>query len=552
VEQCQLKELGGDQAALISEPDPLTYGLGLVFTTFMDRLKAWFHTGIAEDNERIRWIQNDKLPPRLELMDYFHAFETELNRNEMIGHVMATLHMLHITDIISPQYQQSMFKRRRPQGEATMRDVAPKMEHLPVKFVQLLTSLREKTNRSMPSMSLPETLTAEELRDRPTDAGVPDDDEEEGDPWDALDVNEYEGPSVGKAKASHAAPPDPSAKAPPTEQDSPTAASTGEPTKENELRGTVCPKHTKGHVAKYRIMLDENINSEVAEHCVVDGHSFELTTKTCWEMDGAENLRYPDRMDRHKTKVNAVIRGQPGQDATAFTDQMWLDLDDFFRMFNKMLPKRVNPMSVEELIALLYHDSKCRFEFQCIAGHQKATRKGLAYWPFRIRAVQGHTKRAMDTAAASDAFNAVKIYASSGAAAFQRMNAKGKKITTAEKCPGVIYHRTTKGNWKGILRDGFVAGGGERNSSGRAHSYFSEVQVSDNLDMPIWRKGVLKTPKVFLMHKKRPRVFLSPNIRPLVFLCCEKRQKRKLAGAWPSSNEPTIAFYFGDFVSVHG
>jgi Tfp pilus assembly protein PilE len=98
----------------------------------------------------------------------------------MIGHVMATLHMLHITDIISPQYQQSMFKRRRPQGEATMRDVAPKMEHLPVKFVQLLTSLREKTNRSMPSMSLPETLTAEELRDRPTDAGVPDDDEEEG------------------------------------------------------------------------------------------------------------------------------------------------------------------------------------------------------------------------------------------------------------------------------------------------------------------------------------------------------------------------------------
>ena len=63
----QLKELGVDQAALISEPDPLTYGLGLVFTTFMDRLKAWFHTEIAEDNERIRWIQNDKLPPRLEL-----------------------------------------------------------------------------------------------------------------------------------------------------------------------------------------------------------------------------------------------------------------------------------------------------------------------------------------------------------------------------------------------------------------------------------------------------------------------------------------------------
>ena len=165
----QLKELGVDQAALISEPDPLTCGLGLIFTTFMDRLKDWFHTEIAENNERIRWIQNDRLPPRLELRDYFHAFETELNRSEMIGYVMATLHMLHMTDIISPQYQQSLYKRKRPQGEATMRYVPPKMEHLPVKFVQLLTSLREKTNKSMPSMSLPEDLTAEELRDRPTD-----------------------------------------------------------------------------------------------------------------------------------------------------------------------------------------------------------------------------------------------------------------------------------------------------------------------------------------------------------------------------------------------
>ena len=33
-------------------------------------------------------------------------------------------------------------------------------------------------------------------------------------PWDALDPDEHEGPSVGKAKASHEAPPDPKAKAP--------------------------------------------------------------------------------------------------------------------------------------------------------------------------------------------------------------------------------------------------------------------------------------------------------------------------------------------------
>ena len=35
-----LLELGVDQAALIGEPDPLVYGLGMIFTTFVDRIKA--------------------------------------------------------------------------------------------------------------------------------------------------------------------------------------------------------------------------------------------------------------------------------------------------------------------------------------------------------------------------------------------------------------------------------------------------------------------------------------------------------------------------------
>ena len=170
-----------------------------------------------------------------------------------------------------------------------------------------------------PSMSLPEALTAEELRDRPTDAGVPDDDDEEGDPWDALDVNEYEGPSVGKAKASHAAPPDSSAKAPPAEPESPTAASTGEPTRENELSGTVCPKHARGHVEKYRIMLDENINSEVVEHCVVDGHSFELNPQFL-------QLIVPP----HNVALDPVHDGIP--------IALWIPLPPNWKGFNSILP----------------------------------------------------------------------------------------------------------------------------------------------------------------------------------------------------------------------
>ena len=74
-----------EEAALIGEPDPLVYGLSKVFAMFIDRLKAWFQAEIVSTNERLRWIDNDKLPARLELKDYFHAFESEENRSEMIG-----------------------------------------------------------------------------------------------------------------------------------------------------------------------------------------------------------------------------------------------------------------------------------------------------------------------------------------------------------------------------------------------------------------------------------------------------------------------------------
>ena len=130
-------------------------------------------------------------------------------------------------------------------------------------------------------------------------------------------------------------------------------------------------------------------------------------------------------------------------------------------------------------MALLWHDSTARFEFQCVAGHQTATRKGLAYWPFKIRAAQWHSKRAISTAAASDTFNATAIYADSSAAALKKVSATGKTIITPEETPGVIYYRTTRGNWKGILDSGFIPGGGDRVSSGRAHSYLSEARVEE-------------------------------------------------------------------------
>lgn len=209
-----------------------------------------------------------------------------------------------------------------------MKDRAPRMEALPGAFVELLRLPNEKVNKPTPSMSFPESLMAEELRDRLTDAGQAEDDD---DPCASLDENEYEGPSVGRAKASH---PTPKEAAPaPVQQEltPPQAAVEGEPLAENDLPGTVCPKYCKNHVGKHRYLLDEDINGKVVEHVTVDGHPYELITKTSWEMDGADGLRFPQRMYDHRTKVNAVTRGQPGQDTSCFNDEMWMDLDDFFR-----------------------------------------------------------------------------------------------------------------------------------------------------------------------------------------------------------------------------
>ena len=154
-----------------------------------------------------------------------------------------------------------------------------------------------------------------------------------------------------------------------------------------------------------------------------------------------------------------------------------MELEDFFREFNLMLPNKVKEPTVTELISLLAHDNKCRFEFKCAAGLQSATRKGLAYWPFKIRAVQGHSEKAVQKAAASDTFNATLVNAGGGTVALSKVSLTGKPLATMEETPGVIYHRTSRGNWKGILESGFVPGGGDRVSSGRAHNYFSDKKV---------------------------------------------------------------------------
>ena len=94
----QLKDLGVDQVALVGEPDTLVYVLREHdFHHLCRESEGMVREGHwVSENERIRWIKNDKLPARLELSGYFHASESEENRSEMIGWVMSTFQLLHM------------------------------------------------------------------------------------------------------------------------------------------------------------------------------------------------------------------------------------------------------------------------------------------------------------------------------------------------------------------------------------------------------------------------------------------------------------------------
>jgi hypothetical protein len=80
--------------------------------------------------------------------------------------------------------------------------------------------------------------------------------------------------------------------------------------------------------------------------------------------------------------------------------------------------------------------------------------------------VQGHSQKPITKASASDTFNATMVYSNSGAGALSKVSLTGKPIVTADETPGAIYHRiyhrTTKANWKGMIKGGFIPGGSGR------------------------------------------------------------------------------------------
>ena len=75
----------------------------------------------------------------------------------------------------------------------------PRPDELPVACQELLRHSLNKVNKPAATIREAQKFTKEELNHRPADPV-------DGPPEEEVDVNEHEGQSVGKAKASHAVP----------------------------------------------------------------------------------------------------------------------------------------------------------------------------------------------------------------------------------------------------------------------------------------------------------------------------------------------------------
>ena len=130
----------------------------------------------------------------------------------------------------------------RFKGAPVSRDRPVQKQNLPIACQELLKALHEKVMVPAPFALEAQSFAKEKVQRFPPEATDGNPYEDDDDPWAAVDVNEFEGPSVGKAKASHPAP-KPAAKAAakaPSSSTSPRQATlTGEPGPENVEDGTI-------------------------------------------------------------------------------------------------------------------------------------------------------------------------------------------------------------------------------------------------------------------------------------------------------------------------
>lgn len=236
--------------------------------------------------------------------------------------------------------------------------------------------------------------------------------------------------------------------------------------------------HLEGHVESYHYRLEEDVNGKLVDHVVIDGHAYELiVVDQNMLISDTKRFWFRQEVKDNLTKFSKVLRGRSDKfEKLNFDSNVFLDLEDFAAAYLQDCRAQDRRLSMEDIIAAVQKDKKGRMEVLCAAGLQIASRQGLAYWPFKIRCVQGHNEGALANA---DPFAlATLVYCSPYLSVEDRAAFAGKPCCDElEKIPSVLYHRTAPGRWKSILDYGFIPGGGPRVNTGRAHNYFATHTV---------------------------------------------------------------------------
>ena len=155
---------------------------------------------------------------------------------------------------------------------------------------------------------------------------------------------------------------------------------------------------------------------------------------------------------------------------------LWLSIEKCLDVFNRA---RNRHWGVRQVIQMVAEDRKGRMEMMGIDIERKQA-VNQAFFPVIIRATQGHNASIAKNPDTDIAIASAYYSKSEAESAATR---EGVPIVSLEDVPKILYHRTSRDCFQGILQGGLIAGS---QSSGRVHNYFATCPVSSES----YRSGV--------------------------------------------------------------
>ena len=212
---------------------------------------------------------------------------------------------------------------------------------------------------------------------------------------------------------------------------------------------------------------------------LLNGHPHELIPVDGWRFEDPPNWWNMPRVLKDRLPyLMKILRGHALQSAPCeFDEGFYVDVDDFVHAIRKDKPE-LGKIKVIDIMNMAKTDKKDRFEFLCAAGTDRGRQYGQTYWPFKIRASQGHSRDLCSTD--EKAYQLATLIYANPDLEFHPAAFGGKpKVQELSEIPQIVYHRATHSAVSNILKNGLLVAGGKRRDSGKAHIYLSDKRVED-------------------------------------------------------------------------